>query len=129
MSFLDDVRDSPFSRYQSAARPILDETFSSCRDAVAELEDREAWARETGSSVSHLVAQLDPETARMRIVTRAQFLASCKSGRERALVEYADPDDAMRIVMLDGKGSGRSVSVPEFKRVLAALEAEVSSGR
>jgi len=102
--------------------PILDRYFDSCQAVVDELDHREAEASVTGASLADLVAVVDPESAHVVLMTRADYAATYTRPAERAFVAHVDSRDALRVVMLDGKGSGRSLLLSDFKQALRMAE-------
>lgn len=111
-------------------QPLFDQAFDSCRQAVYALERRGLEVRATGRSLADLVALFDPEDAHVELLTRDEFREMYPRPAERGLVEYVDPPDAIRVVMLDHKGNGRSLLLSDLKPVLAMLgwEAVVHGG-
>ena len=108
-------------RETGSMNPILDRYFDSCQAVIDELDHREAEASVTGASLADLVAVVDPSSAHVVLMTRADYTATYTRPAERAFVADADPPDALRVVMLDGQGSGRSLLLSDFKRALALL--------
>jgi len=103
------------------SQPLLDQSFDSCRQGVLALERAALELRTAGGSLADLVAVFDPEDAHVELLTRDDFREMYTRSAERTLVDYVDPPDAIRVVMLDHKGSGRSLLLSDLKPVLAML--------
>lgn len=103
---------------------ILDQTFDSCRQAVYALERRGLELHATGGSLAALVALFDPEDAHIELLTRDDFRDMYRRPAEHALVAYADPPDAIRVVILNHKGGGRSLLLSDLKSAMADLQTE-----
>lgn len=103
---------------------IMERTFETCQAAVAELDRREAVACTMGTELVESIAVLDPTTAHVILMSRDEFARRYRRQAERDLIAARDPRGAIRVVMLDGEGDGRSLLLADFKKVLDALELE-----
>jgi len=102
--------------------PLFDRRYETCSQALAELEKREAWSRETGRSVAHLCAVMDPSVVRVMLMSRAHFLDCCEP-EERGLVSYADTAHELRVILKSpGERSG-STLLADLRPAIAKLEA------